>query len=143
MHTPVVVTQYIMILSALVNGVAAVASLASVAAAAPPSYGHQEPAFYKGFDLSSLKIEENGGYIYKDTARGNQTRPVEDILGDAGMNIVRLRLWVYPKVPFDDGYYETYDLNYTISLAKRFSKKGYKIYLDYRKPTTKTIVVLR
>lgn len=123
-----------MVLTSLVTAFAAIASLSALAAGAPPSYGHQEPAFYKGFDLSSLKIEEDGGYIYKDTARGNMTRPVEDILGDAGMNIVRLRLWVYPKVPFDDGYYETYDLDYTIDLAKRFSKKGYKIYLDYREP---------
>lgn len=122
-----------MVLRTLVKALTAVSAFSSLAAATPPGYGHQEPAFYKGFDLSSLKIEEDGGYVYKDTARGNMTRPVEDILGDAGMNIVRLRLWVYPKVPFDDGYYETYNLNYTIDMAKRFSKKGYKIYLDYRK----------
>jgi len=121
-----------MVPRSLLKAVAAVSSLSALVVAAPPSYGHQEPAFYKGFDLSSLKIEEDGGYIYKDTARGNMTRPVEDILGQAGMNIVRLRLWVNPKVPFDDGYYETYDLDYTIGLAKRFSKKGFEIYLDYR-----------
>ena len=58
--------------------------------------------FYKGFDLSSLKIEEDGGgAVYKDQARGNITRPVEDIL--EGMNVVRLRLWVNPKVPYDGG----------------------------------------
>lgn len=32
-----------------------------------------------------------------------------------------------------DGYYESYGLNYTLPLAKRFYDKGYKIYLDYRK----------
>lgn len=33
------------------------------------------------------------------------------------------------------GYYESYGLNYTLPLAKRFFDKGYKIYLDYRKST--------
>lgn len=98
----------------------------------PPAYKPEQPFFYKGFDLSSLKIEEDGGAIYKDTARNNETRPVEDILGDGGMNVVRLRLWVDPKIPYDDGYYETYNLNYTLTLAKRFYDKGYRIYLDYR-----------
>ena len=92
--------------------------------------GHKEPFFYKGFDLSSLKIEEDGGAIYKDTMRGNITRPVEDML--EGMNVVRLRLWVHPKVPYDGGYYETYNLEYVMALAKRFHSKGYRIYLDYR-----------
>ncbi|KAF2215715.1 glycoside hydrolase family 53 protein [Cercospora zeae-maydis SCOH1-5] len=89
------------------------------------------PYFYKGHDLSSLKILEDGGVIYKDTARDNATRPAEDILGDGGMNTVRLRLWVNPKVPYDGGYYQSYDLEYVLSLAKRFQSKGYKIYLDY------------
>ena len=92
--------------------------------------GYQQPQFYKGFDLSSLKIEEDAGAIYKDTLRNNATRPVEDML--EGMNTVRLRLWVHPKVPFDDGYYETYNLKYVMALAKRFHSKGYHIYLDYR-----------
>ncbi|KAF2163656.1 glycoside hydrolase family 53 protein [Zasmidium cellare ATCC 36951] len=110
------------------------ASLLSPFVLALPSeqHGHpQQPFFYKGFDLSSLKILEDGGAIYKDTARWNATRPVEDILGDGGMNVVRLRLWVNPTVPYDGGYYETYELNYTLTQAKRFHKKAYKIYLDY------------
>lgn len=92
--------------------------------------GDSGPSFYKGFDLSSLKIEEDGGAIYKDAQHGNVTKPVEDILED--FNTVRLRLWVHPKVPFDDGYYETYNLKYVMALAKRFHSKGYHIYLDYR-----------
>lgn len=50
-----------------------------------------DPFFYKGFDLSSLHILELGNVTYKDTAKGNATRPAEDILGDGGMNTVRLR----------------------------------------------------
>lgn len=116
-------------LKSLTAAAAVVLSLSSLATAAPKS---KKPYFYNGFDLSSLKIQEDGGFVFKDIARGNATRPVEDILGDAGMNTVRLRLWVNPTVPYDGGYYETYDLEYTLGLAKRFSDKGYKIYLDYR-----------
>ncbi|KAK5175833.1 uncharacterized protein LTR77_000973 [Saxophila tyrrhenica] len=102
--------------------------LATVLAKGPPSYpGDVE--FYKGFDLSSLKILEDGGAIYKDTSQNNATRPVEAIL--EGMNTVRLRLWVHPTVPYDGGYYETYNLKYVKALAKRFYKQGYHIYLDY------------
>ena len=53
--------------------------------------GGNEPTFYKGHDLSSVQLLNEYGYIYKDMARGNETRPVEDILGDGGMNGVRLR----------------------------------------------------
>ncbi|USW53574.1 Putative glycosyl hydrolase family 53, glycoside hydrolase superfamily [Septoria linicola] len=104
-------------------------SAAALSSASPS----KKPFFYKGHDLSSLKILEDGGASYKDTAKGNKTRPAEDILGDGGMNTVRLRLWVNPVVPFDGppGYYETYNLEYVLGLAKRFHKKGYKIYLDY------------
>ncbi|KAG9758949.1 glycosyl hydrolase 53, partial [Aureobasidium melanogenum] len=83
-----------------------------------------DPFFYKGFDLSSLHILELGNVTYKDTAKGNATRPAEDILGDGGMNTVRLRIWVNPQPG-------QYDLAYTLAQAQRFSKKGYRIYLDF------------
>jgi arabinogalactan endo-1,4-beta-galactosidase len=71
-----------------------------------------------------LKTLEDDGSIFKDTARHNITRPAEDILGDGGMNTVRLRIWVNPVGG-------TNGLEYTIALAKRFQRKGYKIYLDF------------
>lgn len=83
-----------------------------------------EPFFYKGHDLSSLKMLEDGGCIYKNTARQNQTMPADDILALGGMNTVRLRIWVKPV----DG---TYGLQYNLDLAKRFQRKGFKIYLDF------------
>ncbi|KAL9086626.1 MAG: hypothetical protein Q9165_007069 [Trypethelium subeluteriae] len=78
----------------------------------------------QGHDLSSLLILEEGGAIYKDTQRNNQTRPAEDILIDGGMNTARLRIWVNPPPG-------QYDLNYTLTLAKRFASKGQHIYLDF------------
>jgi len=71
-----------------------------------------------------LKLLEDGGSIFKDTARHNQTRPAEAILGDGGMNTVRLRIWVNPE----DG---VYGLQYNLEVAKRFQEQGYKIYLDF------------
>lgn len=68
--------------------VAASSVLLSGVAAAPKP---QQPFFYKGHDLSSLKLMEESQVIYKDTARNNETRPADDILGDGGMNTVRLR----------------------------------------------------
>jgi arabinogalactan endo-1,4-beta-galactosidase len=67
---------------------------------------------------------EEGDYIYKDTGRNNETRSAEAILGDGGMNSVRLRIWVNPTGG-------TYGLEYNIELAKRFHDEGYKIYLDF------------
>ena len=87
------------------SAIAASLPLLATALPGPPGYGGGKPFFYKGHDLSSLKIEEDGGAVYKDTGRGNITRPAEDILGDGGMNTVRLRLWVNPKAPYDGTVY--------------------------------------
>jgi arabinogalactan endo-1,4-beta-galactosidase len=66
----------------------------------------------------------DGGYIYKDATRNNETRRAEAILGDGGMNTVRLRIWVDPVQG-------TYSLQYNLDLAKIFQDDGYKIYLDF------------
>jgi arabinogalactan endo-1,4-beta-galactosidase len=80
--------------------------------------------FYQAHDLSCLRMLEEGGCIYKDTIRNNETRPAEAILGDEDMNAVRLRIWVN----FVGG---TYGLQYNLDLAKRFQNKGYKMYLAF------------
>jgi len=80
--------------------------------------------FYKGHDLSSLKTLEESGNIFRDTAKHNQTRTADAILGDGGMNTVRLRIWVNPVGG-------TNGLDYNLVLAKRFQNAGYKIYLDF------------
>jgi arabinogalactan endo-1,4-beta-galactosidase len=87
-------------------------------------HSREDHLFFKGHDLSSLKMLEDGGCIYKDTTRRNETRRAEAILGDGGMNTVRLRIWVNPVGG-------TYGLQYNLDLAKRFQDEGYKIYLDF------------
>ncbi|KAE8443314.1 hypothetical protein EG329_001957 [Mollisiaceae sp. DMI_Dod_QoI] len=96
----------------------------SVVSAIPTADNSQGAFFYKGHDLSSLLTLEEGGAIYKDTERKNETRQAEAILGDGGMNTVRLRIWVNPAGG-------TNGLQYTLDLAKRFQNEGYKIYLDF------------
>ncbi|KAI9644952.1 hypothetical protein NHQ30_006987 [Ciborinia camelliae] len=94
-------------------------------ALARPEYDAKNASsfFYKGHDLSSLLMLEEGGAIFKDTLKNNATRPAEAILGDGGMNSVRLRQWVNPVGG-------TYGLEYNLKLAKRMQEQGYKIYLD-------------
>ncbi|ETM98955.1 hypothetical protein PPTG_19164 [Phytophthora nicotianae INRA-310] len=76
-------------------------------------------ALTKGHDLSSApRMETEQGAIWYNTA--GKEMAIEDILGEGGMDSVRLRLWTG----------EEYGLNYTLSLAQRYSKKGYKIFLD-------------
>lgn len=75
---------------------------------------------YKGVDWSSITIEENAGFSYKNTA--GTTQPLETILAASGVNTVRQRVWVNPN--------GQYNLNYNLALAKRAKAAGLKIYLD-------------
>ncbi|KAG3249886.1 hypothetical protein PI124_g5491 [Phytophthora idaei] len=72
-----------------------------------------------GHDLSSVALMETvHGAQWIDTD-GNTTT-IESIFSEGGMDAVRLRIWTAGE----------YDLNYTLALAQRFSKAGFKIYLD-------------
>jgi arabinogalactan endo-1,4-beta-galactosidase len=75
------------------------ASALGQAAEASSSDAFAAPFFYQGHDLSSLKFLEETGTVYKDSARNNQTRPAEDILGDGKMNSVRLRYDTKSQIP--------------------------------------------
>lgn len=76
---------------------------------------------YRGADISSLLIEEDAGKSYKNS--NGETRALETILADNGVNSVRQRIWVNPS----DG---SYDLDYNVELAKRVKDAGMGVYLD-------------
>ncbi|KAF2143755.1 glycoside hydrolase family 53 protein [Aplosporella prunicola CBS 121167] len=76
-------------------------------------------AWSQGHDLSSVKAMEDEQGAHWINASGQETQ-IEEILSDGGMDSVRLRLWTGQQ----------YGLDYTLELAKRFSKAGQKIYLD-------------
>ncbi|KAF2229658.1 glycoside hydrolase family 53 protein [Viridothelium virens] len=76
-------------------------------------------AIVHGHDLSSVtQMEQDQGANWYTTS--GQKSTIESILGDGGMDSVRLRLWTADE----------YGLSYTLALAQRFYKEGYKIYLD-------------
>ncbi|KAF1948987.1 glycosyl hydrolase 53 [Byssothecium circinans] len=77
---------------------------------------------YKGVDWSSTIVEEAKGKTFKNLA--GTTQPLETILKNSGVNIVRQRIWVNPS----DG---NYNLDYNIKLAKRAKAAGLQIYLDF------------
>lgn len=76
---------------------------------------------YKGVDWSSASIEEAAGTRWKNT--NGQQQPLETILRNSGVNIVRQRLWVRPS----DG---NYNLAYNVNLARRAQNAGLKVYMD-------------
>ncbi|KAL4155421.1 hypothetical protein PRNP1_007531 [Phytophthora ramorum] len=85
--------------------------------AAPLLNGVQ--ALTKGHDLSSAAVmEKDQGTVWYST-KGKEMA-IEEILGAGGMDSVRLRLWTG----------EEYGLDYTLAQAQRFSKAGFKIFLD-------------
>lgn len=75
----------------------------------------------RGADISSLMVEENAGYQYKNLA--GSTQKLEAIVAGAGINSVRQRVWVNPSGG-------TYGLDYNVKLAKRVQAQGMKTYLD-------------
>lgn len=76
---------------------------------------------YKGVDWSSVVVEEQAGRSYKTTS--GQTKPLESILKESGVNTVRQRIWVNPS----DG---NYNLAYNLQIAKRAKAAGLGIYLN-------------
>ncbi|KAK4503014.1 hypothetical protein PRZ48_006441 [Zasmidium cellare] len=82
---------------------------------------------YKGVDWSSLLVEEADGTSYSNT--DGTVQPLETILTDSGVNVVRQRIWVDPS----DG---NYDLDYNLELAQRAQAAGLDIYLDFHFSST-------
>ncbi|KAB8269055.1 family 53 glycosyl hydrolase [Aspergillus minisclerotigenes] len=72
-----------------------------------------DPLQYVGVDWSSVLVEERGGVVYKN-ARGIKM-PLENILVEAGVNMVRQRVWTV------DG---DYGIQYNLELARRANKAG-------------------
>jgi arabinogalactan endo-1,4-beta-galactosidase len=77
--------------------------------------------FAVGADVSFLAQAEQQGVVFKENG---VPKPVLQILKDHGYNWIRLRIFVHPTdLPND--------LPYTIALAKRAKKLGFRILLDF------------
>ncbi|KAJ8575752.1 hypothetical protein ON010_g3464 [Phytophthora cinnamomi] len=105
-------------------------------------------ALTNGHDLSSVAIMETAEGAHWISTSGNTTT-IETILGEGGMQAVRLRyadlshainilkpISLTSPSPWPLCMYHSiwtagdYDLNYTLAQAQRYSKAGFKIYLD-------------
>ena len=88
--------------------------------------------FIRGVDISSLTAFENAGteFYYLDGTSGDMF----DILSDAGVNYVRIRIW---NNPYDSGSpYKGYgggntDLYNAKVLGKRATDAGMKVFIDF------------
>ena len=85
--------------------------------------------FVMGGDLGMIhEVETRGGTF----SRGGVVGDPIDIMGDAGMNLARLRLWVDPYTaagePYGGG---TNDLATTIATAQRAKAAGMDVLLDF------------
>jgi len=74
-----------------------------------------------GADLSFIKQAEDNGFAFKENG---QAKPGLQLFKDHGYNWIRLRLFHTPtQLPNS--------LEYTIALAKKAKKQGFKFLLDY------------
>ncbi len=88
-----------------------------------PGDKDQSPTFYYGADLSYVNEMEDCGAIYKDL--GKEPKDPYKIFGEAGTNLVRLRLWHNP----DWTNYSNYeDVKKSIQRAK---SEGMLVLLDF------------
>ncbi len=88
--------------------------------------------FYRGVDISSVYALEQSGVTFAD-AYGNQ-QDIFQILADAGVNYVRIRIWNNPydsEAPYK-GYGGGNNTLYTAKvLGKRATNAGMKVFLDF------------
>ena len=86
--------------------------------------------FLLGADVSTLLAEENSGVVYYDEA--GQPADLLRVLKDAGLNSVRLRVWVDPFDELGRCYGGgVCDLQTAIAIGKRCADVGLSVAIDF------------
>lgn len=86
--------------------------------------------FIKGVDVSSLLANEKSGAKYYDTE--GKEADIFDVMADAGVNYVRLRVWNDPYDADGNGYGGgNNDVATAIELGKRATKAGMRVLIDF------------
>ena len=86
--------------------------------------------FIKGVDVSSLSTNEKSGVVYYDT-EGNKA-DIFEVMADAGVNYVRLRVWNDPYDSDGNGYGGgNNDVASAITMGKRATEAGMKVLIDF------------
>ncbi|MBR6256775.1 MAG: glycosyl hydrolase 53 family protein [Lachnospiraceae bacterium] len=86
--------------------------------------------FIRGIDISSVIAEEESGVVYKDEA-GNE-KDVFEILADAGINYIRVRVWNEPYDENGNGFGGgNCDVEKAGKIGKRAAECGMKLLVDF------------
>lgn len=92
-----------------------------------------DDSFIKGVDISSYLSEANSGVVYYDFD-GNEVddQGFFDLLSDAGVNYVRIRVWNDPYDSDGNGYGGgNNDLDAAIKMGKWATNAGMKVLIDF------------
>lgn len=88
------------------------------------------PDFINGVDVSSILSQEASGVVYYDTA--GDPADLFDVLEDADINYVRVRVWNDPYDSAGNGYGGgTVDLNRAITIGQRATAHGMRVLVDF------------
>lgn len=86
--------------------------------------------FYRGVDISSVIAEEQSGIVYKDWS--GKERDIFEILADAGVNYIRVRVWNNPYDKEGNGYGGgNCDVEKACEIGRRAAEHGMKLLIDY------------
>ena len=86
--------------------------------------------FIRGMDISSLIAEEESGVVYYDE-NGN-ARDIFEILADAGINYIRVRIWNHPYDADGNGYGGgNCDVEKAAQLGRRAAEHGMQLLVDF------------
>ncbi len=86
--------------------------------------------FFRGVDISTVLIEEKSGAVYKNLE--GKEEDLFKILADAGVNCVRVRVWVDPYDENGNGYGGgNCDAKCAAQIAKRAADYGMKTLVDF------------
>lgn len=86
--------------------------------------------FIRGMDISSLIAEEESGVVYYD--EDGNARDLFEILADAGVNYIRVRIWNHPYDADGNGYGGgNCDVEKAVQLGRRAAEHGMKLLVDF------------
>ncbi len=86
--------------------------------------------FIRGMDVSTVIAEEESGVVYRDAA--GTERDLFDILADAGVNYIRVRVWNDPYDAEGHGYGGgNCDVEKAARIGRRAAEHGMKLAVDF------------
>ena len=92
--------------------------------------GSEGQSFILGMDASSVPSLEAGGVQYYN--KEGQAQDVFEILSDAGINYIRVRVWNHPFDENGNGYGGgNCDMENALTIGKRATQYGMKLLVDF------------